>query len=296
MTAQAIVCSMFRFSTGVGVLLLGFGFAVLEASAEVTMEWVTVGDPGNEPDTEAMECCDEAEGTSGFGSVSHPYRIAKYEVTNGQYVEFLNVVDPTGENILFFYNPEMTFQAICGIDIDLEASLGSRYEVKSGFENKPVSFVNFIDAMRFTNRLHNGQGSGDTEAGAYTLIGGAPSYPQNTNSVTRNPGVRSEGEGRSRILVSSNRPSAQAAHASRPPRWMTTAAPTSTSPVATAAANFVRRDASTGNDASNRDQRLSRKPGRDPRATRRLWTVLGHYRFFVGRDQSQSSVRNSLTG
>ncbi len=36
--------------------------------------------------------------------------------------------------------------------------------------------------------MHNGQGSGDTENGAYTLLGGA--FPTNANSITRNPGAR----------------------------------------------------------------------------------------------------------
>jgi len=34
--------------------------------------------------------------------------------------------------------------------------------------------------------LHNGQGSGDTETGAYTLLGGSP-IPSNGLSITRNP-------------------------------------------------------------------------------------------------------------
>jgi hypothetical protein len=47
-----------------------------------------------------------------------------------------------------------------------------------------VNFVSIWDAMRFANWLHNGQGSGDTETGAYTLtpVGIA------NNTVTRNPG------------------------------------------------------------------------------------------------------------
>ena len=33
-------------------------------------------------------------------------------------------------------------------------------------------YVSFFDAMRFTNWLHNGQGSGDTESGVYTIGSG----------------------------------------------------------------------------------------------------------------------------
>lgn len=35
--------------------------------------------------------------------------------------------------------------------------------VKSGVADKPVNWVSFWDALRFTNWLHNGQGDRDTE-------------------------------------------------------------------------------------------------------------------------------------
>ena len=41
----------------------------------VTIDWVTVGDPGNAGDTEVMTCCDSSIGTSGYGAVSYEYRI-----------------------------------------------------------------------------------------------------------------------------------------------------------------------------------------------------------------------------
>jgi len=49
--------------------------------AQVTIDWATVGNPGNGADPE-----------SGIGSVGVAYRIAKHEVTNDQYAEFLNAV------------------------------------------------------------------------------------------------------------------------------------------------------------------------------------------------------------
>jgi MYXO-CTERM domain-containing protein len=48
--------------------------------------------------------------------------------------------------------------------------------------DKPVNFVSWYDAARFTNWMHNGQGGGDTETGAYTLSG-------NTGIITKNPGA-----------------------------------------------------------------------------------------------------------
>jgi hypothetical protein len=60
--------------------------------------------------------------------------------------------------------------------------------VKAGFADKAVMYVSFYDSLRFANWLHNGQGNGDTETGAYTLLGGTPA-PSNGLTVTRNPGA-----------------------------------------------------------------------------------------------------------
>jgi formylglycine-generating enzyme required for sulfatase activity len=144
------------------------------------IEWAYVGDPGNAPDT-ATNCL-----YADCGSVPYEYAIAKYEVTNAQYAEFLNAKaasDPLG-----LYNPSMGSDTTLG-GITQSGSDGSySYAAKPGFENKPVVYVSFYDALRFANWLNNGQGSGDTEAGAYTLLGGTPE-PSNGTTVTRNPGA-----------------------------------------------------------------------------------------------------------
>jgi formylglycine-generating enzyme required for sulfatase activity len=57
------------------------------------------------------------------------------------------------------------------------------YSVKPGFGDKPVNYVSFWDAARFTNWLTNGQGSGDTESGVYNL--GGVTSPTNS-TITRN--------------------------------------------------------------------------------------------------------------
>ena len=57
--------------------------ALLAASAHASgddIEWVTVGDPGNPPDK------------TGYGAVSYPFEISKFEVSVKQYVDFLNSV------------------------------------------------------------------------------------------------------------------------------------------------------------------------------------------------------------
>ncbi len=50
------------------------------AQADVVIDTVPVGDPGNVDDTHG----------GGYGGVAETYNIGKYEVTNSQYAEFLN--------------------------------------------------------------------------------------------------------------------------------------------------------------------------------------------------------------
>jgi len=165
------------------VLVVLFVLAILlappPALAVVTIDWVTVGNPGNAADN-ASYCI-----VANCGSVPYGYRISKYEVTNAQYVEFLNAKaasDPLG-----LYNTLMTSSSRGGIT--RSGSSGSySYSVKVGVADKPVNYVSFYDSVRFANWLHNGQASGDTETGAYTLLGGTPT-PSNGTTVARNPGA-----------------------------------------------------------------------------------------------------------
>jgi formylglycine-generating enzyme required for sulfatase activity len=123
------------------------------AFASVTIDYVTVGNAGNAADT------------TGYGAVPYEYRIGKYEVTNAQYAEFLNAKAATDSYSL--YNPNMS-----SYGITRSGSSGTyTYSVTGGLANRPVVYVSWFDAARFANWLINGQGSGDTETGAYTLNG-----------------------------------------------------------------------------------------------------------------------------
>ena len=156
-----------------------FAFLTVAPSASaVTIDTLPVGNSGNGPDNNQF----------GYGSVEYAYRLGKYEVTNAQYAAFLNGADPTGTNSLSLYNTSMSSNvwresfATCLPD-------GLKYEVKVDRESNPVDFVSWYDALRFTNWLHNGQGNGDTESGAYTLLGHSP-IPSNASSIRRNPGAK----------------------------------------------------------------------------------------------------------
>lgn len=183
---------MFRSMSAAGAIL-SYTMMIGPVSAAVNIDYVAVGNPGN-----------AADPMTGFGAVPYSYRISKYEVTNSQYVEFLNAVDPGGTNERGLYHSEMSLNPNGGINFNAASPSGSKYTVKVGgadndadgipnafdlspnnpftfesldptmtfsYAHKPVAFVNWFDAVRMANWLHNGQGTGSTETGAYTLTG-----------------------------------------------------------------------------------------------------------------------------
>jgi formylglycine-generating enzyme required for sulfatase activity len=159
-----------------GVLLVwGLGVA---AGGTINMDWVPVGNPGNAPDTRYY-------GIS-VGGVASNYNIGKYEVTNNQYVVFLNSVDALGTNPYALYNGNMGSSYYGGISFNGGAPNGAKYAARPGRGQMPVNYVCFWDACRFANWMNNGQGTGDTETGAYSLNG--ITNPPN-GSISRNPGA-----------------------------------------------------------------------------------------------------------
>lgn len=164
-----------RTSTRIALLALVFFSA--NATRAVMFDWAAVGNPGNPADPQFL-----VDGIPAFGSVDYAYRISKLEVTNAQYTEFLNSVDPAGGNALSLYNAEMSSNANGGINLNNAAANGSKYQVRSGRDNKPVIFVSFFDAMRFVNWLQNGQVSASTESGVYTIGSGANEM-RNPNAI-----------------------------------------------------------------------------------------------------------------
>jgi formylglycine-generating enzyme required for sulfatase activity len=137
----------------------------LQAELLTPASWVTVGDPGNAADSGNLW-------VSGVpytaGAVAESFRIMKFEFQNSQYAAFLNAVAATDPYSL--YNTSMGSDARGGIT--RSGSSGSyTYSVRSNMGDKPVNFVSWFDAARVANWLHNGQGSGSTETGAYNLNG-----------------------------------------------------------------------------------------------------------------------------
>ncbi len=153
---------------------LALSLTINNPAVAVTFDWATIGDVGNAGDNGGS-----------LGSVDYEFRISKTEVTNAQYVEFLNAVAATDAYGL--YKTDMGSTTLGGI-VRNGISGSYTYAVKSdaigqgpggsdyGYANKPVNFISWYDAVRFTNWLT----SGTTESGTYAITGGGP----NSGSVS----------------------------------------------------------------------------------------------------------------
>jgi len=148
-----------------------------ELCQAITIDTVPVRNAGNAGDVQFNKT---------FGAVGYDYRIGTYEVTVGQYTAFLNAVAATDTYSL--YDGSMAFDAnIAGIARN--GSTGSYSYSVIGSPNKPITYVSWGDAARFSNWLHNGQPNGPqnastTENGAYSLNGATTDSA--LNAVTRN--------------------------------------------------------------------------------------------------------------
>lgn len=143
------------------------------AADPLTYEMVTVGDSAN-----------VADPATGYGRVTRPFAISKYDVTIADYVTFLNAVakdDPHG-----LYNPLMASDLmVAGIGREgasgsyvysAIAPAGAVQTSAATAGGRPVTYVSWFDAARFANWMSNGQPTGaqsarTTENGAYDLRG-----------------------------------------------------------------------------------------------------------------------------
>jgi len=152
------------------------------AFAVVTIDWVTIGDPGNAAQSAANRTHSESEG-DGYGAVSYTYKISRNETTITQYAAFLNAVAAADTYGLYRtsmaegYAPSISRTGISG---------SYTYSV-IGSGDRPITWISWYDAARFANWIHNGhptgaQNTATTEDGAYTLTG-------NTGIITKNVGA-----------------------------------------------------------------------------------------------------------
>jgi formylglycine-generating enzyme required for sulfatase activity len=177
-----------RVVRGAFLVAAVLALAASGARAAVNIETVPVAKTGN-----TGEWSGESYGGWGpdriCGAVAYPFSIGKYEVTAGQYCEFLNAV--AGVDAYGLYNTSM-WSSEYGCKIErTDTGSGYSYNVAPDWANRPVNYVSFWDACRFANWLHNNQptgaqGAGTTETGAYTLNG---YNGQDGRTIQRNPGA-----------------------------------------------------------------------------------------------------------
>lgn len=129
--------------------------------------YITIGNPGNPGSIHSAH---------GAGTVGYEYRIGKYEVTAGEYTAFLNIVAASDPNELY---TSLMDTHVEGCQITQSGNEGSySYGFEGGsieapgstatdWQNRPVNFVSWYDAARYTNWLT----TGDTETGVYALTG-----------------------------------------------------------------------------------------------------------------------------
>jgi len=185
------------------------------ASAEVTFDFVEIGNPGNAAKSSTNHAAVWDNSTirttdnEGVGAVAYTYSMARDKVTIAQYTEFLNAkakylpADPNDyytwwDNVALdtyqLWNPRMvSYKNSAGIKragagtaedpftytyfIQTRSGAGTvedpyvYTETENAGGNRPVTYVSWLDAARFANWMHNGQGDGDTEDGAYTMNG-----------------------------------------------------------------------------------------------------------------------------
>jgi formylglycine-generating enzyme len=130
-------------------LLLGWA-----AGPEGVITMVKVGKGGNSADT------------NGYGAVNYKYQMGKYEITAGQYKDFLNAVAATDTHGL--WTSEMADDWGCQI-LRAGSSGSYSYSVASAWANRPVNYVSLYDAARFANWLTTGT---TTEDGVYKFVAG----------------------------------------------------------------------------------------------------------------------------
>lgn len=116
-----------------------------------------------------------------LGRVNHIYDISSYEITNSQYLAFLQSIDPTAENASEYY---VTTNAYENNSKGIVISNNTYTLTDSKYSNAPVVYISYLNAIRFINWLHNGSLS----YAAMTAIADASDSETIANVISRNIG------------------------------------------------------------------------------------------------------------
>ena len=159
---------------------------VADPAPAVTIDLISVGNTGNAADTRYDPL--------GYGSVGYGFQIGKYEISTGQYAEFLNAVAADDVHGLFnvdmhYCSGNITLGNPWGCNIQQTGSPGSySYSVPSDWADRPVNFVDFwstgpLRQLATQRPAHRLPGARHHRSGDYHDIG-------NTALFGRNAGAR----------------------------------------------------------------------------------------------------------
>jgi sulfatase modifying factor 1 len=168
-------------------------FSVAAHAAPVTYQLVPVGNPGN--------ANDPATGNL-YGGVAYDYQIGKYDVTIGQYTDFLNAVAKTDtyslyKNIMGFNQNSRGISRSGTSGAYTYSVIGPSGTTPAGSSspaNRPITYVSWFDSARFANWMANGQPTGvqtgtTTENGAYNVNGATSGTAPARNVTNPNTGA-----------------------------------------------------------------------------------------------------------
>ena len=153
----------------VGGIALSLAAPQAARADSITLQTVKVTDKAADPvgivpftDAIYADCGTSAPaGCLEVGEVDYAYRIGRLETTVGQYVKFLNTVDPRGTNKRRLYSRTESSSAwpkYGQINRESRAKRGNHYSVAyPQWAKKPYGFADFLRAARFVNSLGNGK-------------------------------------------------------------------------------------------------------------------------------------------
>lgn len=146
-----------------------------------TQAWTKIAQPGNISDYK-----------SGVGCVPYSFEISRTEITNSEYVKFLNAVARRND-IHHLFLDDMSTGVAGGI---LRGMVDGQhtYAVKPGFEDRPASYLSWFTLARYANWMHFDQPDGDQVLG---VTEGTPQQGAYDTSQFRS----FESNGRSSVVI-----------------------------------------------------------------------------------------------
>ncbi len=166
-------------------LSLATSIACAQPAPDYGFEWRTIGDPGN-PDARVEDYFYLQFGPGPVGGVDYTYRLTRTEVTNTQWIEFVDMYSRLNPSV--YGDP-----GFHGRDVFFTSSNPDNFGWTpfGGAENS-AAVVAWLYAARFCNWLHNGKVNQlwAFENGAYDMSTYHDTPTGWVGQLTRSPGAR----------------------------------------------------------------------------------------------------------